>query len=162
MRWSRGPYTGLLVFTLGLTTTSENFRYETIWLWLRPVIASNGVPYLQTRTLGLHSTSVMYIIHDNLIVLYLLLAQLDDYRCLRFMKWILSVGRRTSGCSCIRGCSSENVAATCGCFSPLHCACPQPTQCYILITCEVIYMNLTNFMAYGTRRLNAAFTRALQ
>ena len=53
MRWYRGLCTDLMAFTLQLRKTSVR---RLLMKAVRSVISSNGVPYLQMRSVGLHST----------------------------------------------------------------------------------------------------------
>ena len=55
MKWFRGLCTDILVFALQLRKTSARRSPDEVAV--RPVIASNGVPYLQMRFAGTHSTS---------------------------------------------------------------------------------------------------------
>ena len=53
----QGLCTGLLAFALQLRRTPETSARRPSIKAVRPVIALNGVPYLQMRSVGSHSTS---------------------------------------------------------------------------------------------------------
>ena len=56
MKWSWGLCTDLLAFALHMRKIPENLRRPSDEGAVRPVIASNGVPCPQMRSVGLHST----------------------------------------------------------------------------------------------------------
>jgi hypothetical protein len=52
MRWYQGMCTDLLTFTLQLRETPKTSARRSLMKAVQPVIASNGIPYLQMRLLG--------------------------------------------------------------------------------------------------------------
>jgi hypothetical protein len=57
MRGCRGLCTDLLAFTLQLNKSRETSARRLLVKAMRSIIASNGVPYLQLRSVGSHDTS---------------------------------------------------------------------------------------------------------